>query len=312
MLESYKKLKTKLDGVKEAESLKKYCTLQVGGLADYLYVANNITNLIQAVKICHELKIDYYVLGQGSNVVPSDNGFKGLVIINRSNNLTIISGKRQVLADSGVPLARLVMETANHKLSGLEHLFSIPGTIGGAVFGNAGWQGWDTARFVRAVTIFNLDGTTRRVFPEWLKFGYRTSKIKTLAKNKRPVILTVLLQLTAGKQDEILNEISQAKSWRQTHQPIGVKTCGSVFKNPSGNTAGKSSEQSAGYLLEQIGAKKISVGGASVSPLHANWIINDGTASATDIRRLVEKIRRLVDEKFSVVLEEEIEFFGKW
>jgi UDP-N-acetylmuramate dehydrogenase len=153
-------------------------------------------------------------------------------------------------------------------------------------------------------------------FPSsWFKFGYRTSILKYQKNEAPPVVLKVIFQLQRRRKENVLEEIAKYKKWREIHQPLGEKTCGSIFKNPAqtDNIVGTSlKEKSAGYLLEQVGAKKLRVGDARVSKKHANWIINAGQAKAIDVRTLIEKMRGLVEDNFKIILKEEIEYLGVW
>lgn len=313
-MERIDKIKSALIGVEEYVSMTKYTSLGLGGSARYLYEARSIDDLINAVIVARSLAIPYRVIGYGTNVLFSDNGFDGLVIINRANSIKIEDSSGRVIADSGASLTRVIVEAGSEGLSGLEPLYGIPGTSGGAVTVNAGAHGVSVSSFVKLATILISSDKIISVGPEWFDFGYRTSKLKYKKEEFPPVILSVIFQFHHKKKEDILRDIADFKKWRETHQPIGEKTCGSVFRNPgsSDNLALNDKERSAGYLLDQVGAKKFKVGHVKVSKKHANWIINSGQSSAKDARMLIEQMRAAVSNKYSLNLMEELEYIGNW
>lgn len=294
------------DKLKEHEPMKNHTTFGVGGVADFYFEAETIEDLIKAVEAARKLNINYLILGSGSNVLFSDYGFPGLVIINRTKNIAFILDKSQVICDSGVLLNRLIMEATDRDLSGLENLIGIPGTVGGAVYGNVGVKDCEIGDFIKGVTLLSR-GKIVRYSGKWLEPEYRITKLKKMGQENRPVILSVKLQLARSKKEDILRRIQENLKWRREKQPIGEKCAGSIFKN-----SGQEKEKTAGYLLDQSGAKKIKVGDAEVSGIHANFIINKDKAKAYDIRMLIEQLRDLVREKQNIVLEEEIEYLGMW
>ncbi|MBI3495539.1 UDP-N-acetylmuramate dehydrogenase, partial [Candidatus Berkelbacteria bacterium] len=259
------------------------------------------------------------VLGSGGNTVFSDFGFAGLVIHNRSRTIAFLLDHSQVIVDSGVPSARLIMEAAAKNLGGLEFLATIPGTIGGAVYGNAGAYGGITGDFVRGATLLLPDGTVKNVAQAWLQFQYRSSKLKRLPRGHRqPIILSVRLQFQHFKREDILKKISEMHKKRRERQPQGLTVSGSIFRNPAGRPShleGESKafiERTASYLIRSSGAHRLRVGGAAIAKENANWITNLGNARASDIRELAERVRLQVREKTGEVLEEEIEYLGQW
>ena len=292
--------------------MKDYSSIGVGGVADYYIVANKIDDLIKAVSTSYKLDIPYIVIGGGYNIVPSDSGFPGLVIKNECSNMAFSGENSQVIVDSGLPLAKLINISAGKEFGGLEFLFGIPGTVGGAVYGNAGAFSYEIGDFVKSVILLiPKDGemAITKKNPEWMEFAYRTSKLKKEYCNQKfkPVILTVKLQLVKRRRDEILGLMQENLGKKKENQPLNERSAGSFFKNID-NTP----EHSAGYLLDKVGAKKMRIGGATFSNKHANFLINQKKASADDIRRLADKARDAVKEKFDLELEEEIEYVGKW
>lgn len=309
------KIKTQLKSVRENVPLDTYTTLRVGGCADFLVEVNSIDELVEAIVVVRNIGAPYRVVGFGSNIIPSNAGFPGLIIINRTKSLSIDASSGRVIADSGVPLSRIILEAAAQGLGGLETLYGIPGTAGGATVVNAGAHGISISQYLKSSSVLISSEKIKTCKAEWFEFGYRSSRLKYKKSDSPPVILNVIFQLQRRKKDSILDDIAKARKWREAHQPIGKKTCGSIFKNPVGKDNADDElekERTAGYLLEQSGAKRLSVGQAHVSKKHANWIENTNHADALDVRTLIEKMRRAVDEKYNVELEEEVEYIGVW
>ncbi|EKD56780.1 MAG: UDP-N-acetylenolpyruvoylglucosamine reductase [uncultured bacterium] len=309
--------------MREDTSLGDYTTMKVGGVADYFYVAQNIDELVKAILIAKELGIKYFIIGGGSNILVSDNGYRGLIILNRAKNLAFLADKSQVIADSGVALSRLIMEAADHDMGGMEGLFGIPGTIGGAVYGNVGAHGVEVSQFIKSVTLLSVQGKIIRCKIDSLKPKYRSSYLKDQKKknNDSPIVLSVKFQFSPNKKEEVVKKLSYYQNIRMEKQPYNELSCGSVFRNTTlinTNTNTNShelifgKELTAGYLLDQAGAKKLCEGGMKVSHKHANFIVNNGKGKAIEVRNLIEKMRQKVAEKDGVVLEEEIEYVGEW
>jgi len=309
------KIEKHLKGVKRNESLKNHTSLGVGGLAQFFYFAKDFDDLIKAVSVARNAGAPYRVIGRGTNIIFSDLGFEGLLIVNNSNDLVIDQESGRIIADSGVALSRLILEAASAGLGGLEPLYGIPGSVGGAIIGNCGAHGVSIGDAVLSASLLVSSDKIVSFPSSWFKFGYRTSILKYQKNEAPPVVLKVIFQLQRRRKENVLEEIAKYKKWREVHQPLGEKTCGSIFKNPAqtDNIAGTPlKEKSAGYLLEQVGAKKLRVGDARVSKKHANWIINAGQAKAIDVRALIEKMRDLVEDNFKIILKEEIEYLGVW
>lgn len=312
--------------------MRDHTTMKVGGVADFYYEAKTINNLIKAVKTAIDAETPYFVLGNGSNVIFSDFGFPGLVIKNATNGLAILKNESQAIVDSGLSLQKLILEATSEDLSGLEFLFGIPGTVGGAIYGNAGAQGQSIGDYVKSVTVLISDhiNDDQKIEPKvvqvdgpWLEFGYRTSKLKKIKGYRKPIILSARIQLARSRKDEIMRRLQAWQQRRGQTQPTGFSS-GSIFKNPvslnSGDLVGSGSknmptfprERTAGFMLEKAGAKKLKVGGARVSSKHANFILNFDNAKAQDVRQLAEQMRGAAQNKFDVGLEEEIEYVGQW
>lgn len=294
------------EGLKEDVSLQDYTTMKVGGVADYFYIAKNIDDLVKAILAARKVDVKYFILGRGSNILVSDFGFQGLVILNRASNIAFLTDKCQVIVDSGVSLARMIMESADHSMGGMEALYGIPGTVGGAVYGNVGAHGVEISQFIKSITLLSTAGKIIRCKIESLKPAYRTSYLKELRKKGKesPLVLSVKFQLSPNKKEEVVKKLSYYQNLRMSKQPYNEPSCGSVFKNVG--------DQASGILLDQAGAKKLREGGMQVSKKHANFIVNNGKGRAIEVRNLIEKMRQLVAEKEGVELEEEIEYVGEW
>jgi len=297
--------------------LKEFTSIKVGGVCDYFYRALSIENLIKSISLAISLEIPYFILGGGNNIIFSDIGFPGLVIKNESRDIHFLPAKGEVIVDSGVSLAKLLTESASRNLGGLEFLFGVPGTVGGAIYNNAGAFNQsisDTVRFVTLLIPNKKNGESKIVKyrSDWFNFKYRSSRLKELTQNlsfedPRPVLLTAKLQLIQSKREVILNRMRTNLLWKKENQPLPEMSAGSFFRNP-----GKEREQSAGFLLEQVGAKKVHIGKAAVSKKHANFIINRGGAKAEEVKRLAEQLKIRVRDEYHITLEEEVEYVGRW
>lgn len=309
---SAEEMKEKLgDALKFDEPMSRHSTIGIGGPAKLYYEAKKVEDLIEAITLARENDSNYRVVGLGSNILVSDDGFDGLIIANRTSDIFMDPDSRQIICSSGVPLVRLISYAAEHGLSGLEALYGIPGTVGGAIYGNAGAHGIEITKYLRFITLIDEEGNIDKKPTEWLGPGYRETCLKRAGGVAGPVILVAGFQFQPRKIEDIQNDITKYRRWRVKHQPLAEKTTGSIFRNPSGNSMG-TKEESAGYLLETVGAKKMKVGGAEVTRRHANWIRNAGDATAADVRHLIEELKMKVAENKQVGLKEEIEYIGQW
>jgi len=260
------------------------------------------------VLLARKLEVPYLVLGAGSNVLVSDAGFRGLVILNRARRFefqTVHAPAPRVQAESGVILPSLARECIGRGLAGLEWAIGVPGTVGGAVVGNAGAHGGDIAQSLVSARILDSDGNVRDWPAKELQFGYRTSWLKSQAAHpeSRPVVLGAEFELKQATRQELEAKAAEYTEKRKRTQPPGASV-GSMFKNPPGDYAGR--------LVEAAGLKGACVGGAEISPVHANFIVNLGAASATDVYSLVCQAREKVAARFGVTLELEIQLVGEW
>jgi UDP-N-acetylmuramate dehydrogenase len=311
-----------LPGAIENYHLARETTMKVGGKADYFFVARTQQELINAVRIARTNKLDYLVIAGGSNIIISDEGFRGLVIKNLTNSLVV--GTKEVIADSGLDLQFLLRQLAENELGGLEFLAGIPGSLGGAVFGNAGAWGKSMRDIVSTVLILDVDNKLYNLKNHDLGFSYRDSNLRRFviqngAKN-HPVILSATLKVAPRKKEMILRTVENYIRLRTAKHPTEASS-GSVFKNlitknhPELAQKNKAiiveDKMPTGALLERIGTKEMSKGGASIYPKHANIIINKRhRAKAHDVYELVSEIKQKFKSKYGIDLEEEIMFIG--
>ena len=299
-------------GVKTSrdEPLARYTTMRVGGPADLFVVAHNAFELRALIRFARGRAIPFLLLGRGSNVVISDRGVRGLVIQVRAEHARV-DGSRY-MAEAGVPMARAATETQRAGLSGLEFGLAIPGTIGGAVWANAGAHGSDVAGVLERAVAVLADGSEAQLGPDDLRLAYRESRFKVrpgpdgvIPPSPPEIVVEATFLLQPAPADVIRARLDEIRRWRQEHQPLGLPSAGSVFRNPPDGPP-------AGALIDQLGLKGTRIGGASVSQKHANFIVNDRKGTAADIRRLVEHVRGEVRRQRGIELDLEIELVGDW
>jgi len=282
--------------IQQNVSLKELTTFRVGGPVRYFAHADNWETLLGLRKFAKQQKVPYLVLGGGSNVLFSDEGYPGLVILNRMKKIHF--QQNTVTAQSAVTWNQLVMEAGERNLGSISGFCNVPGTIGGAVYGNAGIPHICMSNIFLNATILPENGNQPIVVgPDYAQFGYRTSHFK----QTKDIILTTTMVLTPMPKAMIKQEVSQFIKMRVRKQPAGL-TCGSFFKNPS-------LFPSAGWLIEQAGCKGMKLGGALVSEKHANFFMNTGKATASDIINLALKVHQKVKEKFDIHLEPEVQIY---
>lgn len=316
-------------------SLARYTSSRIGGLADGLLVAESIEDLVRIATYLWEKEIPFVILGGGSNVLVSDSGVRGIVLLNRARQIRFQEENDPPLvwAASGTNFGLLARQAATFGFSGLEWASGIPGTLGGAIVGNAGAHGGDIAGNLLMAEILHLEYADRRSangnppsreirrenWPtEQFGFGYRSSKLKPAGQPlgddvsqkgrieiRQPefIVLAGLLQLVRSSKELVEGRLEELIARRRLTQPPGA-SMGSMFKNPKGDFAGR--------LIEQAGLKGTRVGDAAISTLHANFFINYGNASAADVWDLINIARSVVAKKFGVELELEIELIGSW
>jgi UDP-N-acetylmuramate dehydrogenase len=284
--------------------LARLTTMRVGGPADLLATAHNTFELRALIRFARSRGLPLTLIGRGSNTVISDRGVRGLVVHVRAEG-SRIDGETDI-AEAGVPMARAATETQKAGLTGLEFGLAIPGTAGGAVWANAGAHGNDVKAVLESADVLLADGSEARLPAADLGLGYRESRFKHgAADGASEIVLAARFRLSHASADEIKARLDDIRHWRQAHQPLGLPSAGSSFRNPGPET-------SAGELIDRAGLKGTQEGGATVSEKHANFIVNDRKGTAADVRRLMDRVRATVLESSGVELVPEIVFVGDW
>ncbi|MBA7491970.1 UDP-N-acetylenolpyruvoylglucosamine reductase [subsurface metagenome] len=281
------------------EPMRKHTSFRIGGPAEALIIPNNEEDLRQLLGLASQNSIPVTIIGAGTNLLVSDHGIAGIVIKMTDCFSNIDISEQQVIAGAGCSLPTLSRLTADGGLTGLEFAVGIPGALGGAVVINAGAHGAAIGNFVTAVKVINFRGEPAELTKDNLNFGYRKSELQ----NKDMILLSVTLELEKGNAGEIKEKMREYLQQRRAKQPLNLPSAGSIFKNPEGDYAGR--------LIEACGCKGMSIGDAQVSELHANFIVNKGNATAQDVLRLMNNVRKIVFKKYGIKLEPEINIIGK-
>lgn len=299
------------------EPLKNYTTLRVGGPADVFYKVTDISEFAQVVITAHRLNVPTFILGLGSNLLVGDKGIRGLVVYNCCRRIEV---GEMTFSDSGASFQQLFLKTAQAGLSGLEFAVGIPGTVGGALVSNAGAFRENICDLVESIDIV-VEGERKLVSKDWMQFSYRDSILRR-PNTPRAAILAVTLRLQPGDRRQIFDRARELQRWRIERQPPNP-SAGSFFKNVYDEELAQKLSSlppplkeagvvPAGYLIAEAGLKGLRVRGAMVSPKHANFLINAGGATASEIRQLADMVKQRVYEKFGVWLEEEVLTVGEW
>lgn len=283
-----KNLEDKFPGIQKNVPIAPLTAYKIGGNADYYYKVKDIDDIPGLINFAKEKNIPYFMLGGGCNTVFSDKGFRGLIIHNAADNI-VVKGSR-IIADSGAMLGQVISEARQHDLGGITALVGLPGTIGGAVYGNAGAQGVEIGNFIEKVKLFDSERGIHEEIREYFQFSYRYS----ILKKTKEIILQVTLDLPPLDPEELKAEVLK---FRAQNQPKG-NVAGSFFKNPSAS-------ESAGYLIDKAGLKGLSVGDIEVSEQHANWLMNRGEGTQKEVIELAEKIKNEVKKRYNIELEPE-------
>jgi len=306
--------------------LSRYTTSRIGGPADLLAEVTSLDDLREVAQTARQVAVPIFVLGGGANILVGDAGIRGLTIVNKARQIEFLDGGR-VRAESGVILPTLARECIARGLSGLEWAIGVPGTVGGAVVGNAGAHGRDTASDVKRVWVLGPDNRVQAWPAEQLGFAYRSSRLKQgaagrergatsnaadgirgsphflVGRNTPYVVLAAEFQLASGDRAELEQKAAEFNEYRRRTQPPGA-SIGSMFKNPPGDAAGR--------LIEAAGLKGTRIGQAEISRRHANFFVNLGGAQAREAMALINLARERAQEKFGLALELEIELVGDW
>ena len=282
------------------ERMDRHTTFRIGGPADFFVIPETIEQLAQTVRICREQKVPFYILGNGSNLLVGDKGYRG-VIIQVYKNLNAVHTDGQVIsAQAGAMLSVIAKQALAHGLAGFEFASGIPGTLGGAVVMNAGAYGGEMKDIIRKVTVLTPEGKIQTIPGDQMEFGYRTS----IVEKKSLIVLLAVIELENGNSEEIRSRMEELKRKRTSRQPLELPSAGSTFKRPQGYFAGK--------LIMDAGLQGFTVGGAQVSEKHCGFVVNRGGASAADVRELMRQVTEKVQERFGVTLEPEVTMLGEF
>ncbi len=291
-------------GVKTSrdEPLARFTTMRAGGRADLFAEVRNLFELRAIVRFARAREVPLFLLGRGSDLVVSDAGIGGLVVQVRAQQVRLEEDR--FTADAGLPMAKAATLMREAGLSGLEFGLAIPGTVGGAVWANAGAHASDVRAVLVEAGVIGADGTERSLDAEALGLSYRDSALKHRPAGMPDTVTWATFRLEPASPETIAARLDEIRRWRQQHQPLGMPSAGSYFRNPPG--------ESAGRLIDSLGLKGRRVGGASVSVKHANFLVNDQAGTATDVRRLGDEVKAIVAAETGIELTEEVVFAGDW
>ncbi|CUN68906.1 UDP-N-acetylmuramate dehydrogenase [Clostridium disporicum] len=284
--------------IKIDEKLSSYVNFKVGGPADILLIPKSKEQVIKSVEVCKENKIPFYLIGNGSNILVRDGGFRGVVISLKEVNTIIVDGDK-IEAECGAMLKAVSDKAMENSLTGFEFACGIPGTIGGAVFMNAGAYDGEIAHVIESAEIIDEECNIVRLSNKDLDFGYRSS----IVMKKGYTVLSAVFKLEKGQVKTIKELVDDLTNKRESKQPLEYPSAGSTFKRPTGYFAGK--------LIQDAGLKGYSIGGASVSEKHSGFVINKGNATAKDITDLIKYIQDEVKRQFGVELHPEVRIIGE-
>lgn len=290
-------------------SLAPFTTFRIGGRAEWLVEPRNSDEIVTALRLADRSRVPVTMLGGGSNVLVSDSGIRGLVIRPRGGEIRA-EDETHVRADAAVTINGLVRWTINHGCAGLEAWAGTPGTVGGGIYGNAHFGGRLIGDLVAEVRLATVDGTIRDLSQSEMAFGYDCSRLQRSAE----VLLSAVFRVSAGDSAELRAIARQSLAFRKRTQPLDTPSAGCIFQNPEPgrDAVPEGIPWSAGALVDRVGLKGSAIGGARVSPTHGNFIVNEGTATARDIRQLIERCRTAVKDRFGVELREEIVYLGSF
>ena len=298
----YEKLISVIDKkrVYQDEPMKGHTTFRVGGPADYFVCPKCNAEVKKIVELCKSEQMPFYILGNGSNLLVGDKGYRGVVIqIYKEMNDIEVQGEH-IYVEAGALLSRIGSIALEAELTGFEFAAGIPGTVGGAVVMNAGAYGGEMKDILESVVVLTPEGELKELKNDELELGYRTSIIA----KKEYVVLSAIFKLSYGNKDAIREKMNELKVQRTTKQPLEYPSAGSTFKRPEGYFAGK--------LIQDAGLRGFQVGGAQVSEKHCGFVINKDQATAADIVELMEQVSAIVKEKFDVELEPEVKRLGEF
>lgn len=284
------------------EPMSKHTTFKIGGYADFFTTPRTIQQIKEIITYCKQNEILYFVIGNGSNLLVSDDGYRGVIIqlYDKFNNIEYDDNGQKLIikAQAGVMLGRLGNELMKRSVTGFEFATGIPGTVGGAVMMNAGAYGGEMKDIIVSASVMDRCGNVVTLNNSQLELGYRTSIIS----KKDYIVLEAVFELDKGNQEEIKNKLNHLSTQRKEKQPLELPSAGSTFKRPQGYFAGK--------LISDVNLMGYTVGGAQVSKKHAGFVVNIGNATAQDVIKLTDDVRSKVKEQFGVELELEVKKIG--
>lgn len=296
---AYMALAGAIDGeVLRDERMSRHTTYRIGGPADLFVTCDSLPALTRCLEVLAEQRVPWVVLGRGSNVLVADEGYRGCVVCLRGSFCDVSVEGSLACAGAGMMLSRLVSTSISCELGGLEPFAGIPGSVGGAIAMNAGTRREWIGSLVRDLVVLRPGEGLRRLSGSEVSWGYRSTSLAV-----DDVVLEATLSLESRPKDDIVRDMERRLVRRRASQPLGEPSCGSVFRNPGGGMA-------VGSMIEGCGLKGLSVGGARVSPRHANFIVNEGGATASDVLELIRRVRDAVGEAYGVELETEVRFLG--
>lgn len=282
------------------EPMKKHTTFRIGGPADYFIIPTEVEDVKAVVSVCEETGMPYYVIGNGSNLLVADKGFRGVIIqIFKAMNQVKVEGNI-ITAQAGASLAQIAMAALEKELAGFEFAAGIPGTLGGAVRMNAGAYGGEIKDVLVKATVLTKEGQILELSNEELEFGYRASVIEKTGH----IVLEAVIELQPGKREDIKAVMDDLREKRVSKQPLEFPSAGSTFKRPEGHFAGK--------LIQDAGLKGFQIGGAQVSEKHSGFVINTGNATASDVMELMKQVNEKVIAQFGVPLDPEVRRIGEF
>ncbi|OOB78839.1 MAG: UDP-N-acetylenolpyruvoylglucosamine reductase [Epulopiscium sp. Nele67-Bin002] len=284
--------------VKVDEPLSKHTSFRIGGEAQIFVTPTSIESLQAIIDICLKNNVEYYVLGNGSNVLVSDKGFDGVIVSIYKNLSDIIVSENKITAQAGALLSKIAKQAEEASLGGFEFAHGIPGTLGGAITMNAGAYDGEIKDVLESVVVLTIDGQIKKLLAAELELGYRTSKIP----DEKYIVLEATISLTNKPQSEISEKMKDFASRRRDKQPLNYPSAGSTFKRPPGHFAGK--------LIMDSGFAGYTVGGAQVSSKHCGFVINVGNATCEDVLNLIEQVQKKVWQDYQVQLQPEIKLIG--
>jgi UDP-N-acetylmuramate dehydrogenase len=300
----YQNLKTvlKSNQILIEEPLAKHTTFEIGGPAWFLVLPESVSQIMETIKLCRDQDMPFYIMGNGSNLLVSDQGYQGTIIkLSKDfSEITFEKASYTVRAQAGVLLSKLASQIAEHSLTGFEFAAGIPGTLGGAVTMNAGAYDGEIKQAILEVVAADREGNILRLAKDELNMGYRT----TVIQEKNYIVLEALFGFEPGNKEEIREKINDLNARRRDKQPLEYPSAGSTFKRPAGYYAGK--------LIMDSGLRGYQVGNAQISEKHCGFVINKGGATALEVRTLISDVIEIVNNKFGVVLEPEVKLLGEF